>query len=381
MDNIENTTQNTQPTENTAPIVKITNLAKIVKITALNPIPKKDRIEAASLNGMYWTCVVKKGEFQVGDLGVYFFPDTVVDSSNPSISFMKDRKDRVRSCKYGGVMSSGLLMPLKTLNYWLKDDSGAALSSFVENYDVSELVNSQKWTDPSNLSINTNNAGNFPNFVGGKSDEDNLKSYSEAWNELLSLDQPVYMSIKMDGASQTVYYQQLTGELGTQESFGVCSRSFLKTKDENSPFWVAANRYNLETTLPEYCKKKNVNLALRGECCGPKMNGNKMGLGAIDLFIYGVFDITNQRYYGYYEMMEVIKDLNLKPCPLLYLGVLKDKYPTINHLLDFINPLKYDNGEWIEGVVIRPINPVYSPTLNKGLSVKLINENFEVKYL
>ena len=44
-------------------------LATIRKIDALNPIEGADAIEAATVGG--WKVVVKKGEYNVGDLAVY----------------------------------------------------------------------------------------------------------------------------------------------------------------------------------------------------------------------------------------------------------------------------------------------------------------------
>ena len=50
-------------------------LASIQRITDLQPIEGADLIEVASVLG--WKVVVKKGEFQVGDLAVYMEIDSV----------------------------------------------------------------------------------------------------------------------------------------------------------------------------------------------------------------------------------------------------------------------------------------------------------------
>jgi RNA ligase (TIGR02306 family) len=50
-------------------------LASVQRVRAIEPIPGADNIELAKING--WQCVVKKGEFQVGDLGVYLEIDSV----------------------------------------------------------------------------------------------------------------------------------------------------------------------------------------------------------------------------------------------------------------------------------------------------------------
>ncbi|WP_337564108.1 hypothetical protein [Megasphaera sp.] len=62
-------------------------LASIQKIISLTPIPNADRIELARVLG--WKCVVKKGEFKVGDKCVYIEIDSIPPSDNPVFDFLK----------------------------------------------------------------------------------------------------------------------------------------------------------------------------------------------------------------------------------------------------------------------------------------------------
>lgn len=50
-------------------------LVTIVKIEELNPIPKADKIEVASVKG--WKVVVLKDQFKVNDLVLYFEIDSL----------------------------------------------------------------------------------------------------------------------------------------------------------------------------------------------------------------------------------------------------------------------------------------------------------------
>ena len=54
--------------------MKNRKLASIQYIHDITPIEGADRIELAHVLG--WQCVVKKGEFKVGDRGVYFEIDS-----------------------------------------------------------------------------------------------------------------------------------------------------------------------------------------------------------------------------------------------------------------------------------------------------------------
>ena len=49
-------------------------LASIRKVSALQEIKDADKIEVAVVDG--WKCVVRKGEFQPGDLGIYYEIDS-----------------------------------------------------------------------------------------------------------------------------------------------------------------------------------------------------------------------------------------------------------------------------------------------------------------
>lgn len=90
-------------------------LAYITKITDITPIEGADRVELAHING--WHVMVKKDEFKIGDLCVYF----EIDSKLPEtveFEFMSKYNFRVKTQRYfkGKVISQGLIMTLKELN-------------------------------------------------------------------------------------------------------------------------------------------------------------------------------------------------------------------------------------------------------------------------
>lgn len=64
-------------------------LATIQRISAIRPIEGADKIEVADVLG--WSVVVGKGEFQAGDLAVYFEIDSWLDASNPAFASFEDR--------------------------------------------------------------------------------------------------------------------------------------------------------------------------------------------------------------------------------------------------------------------------------------------------
>ena len=82
-------------------------LAYVVKINKVEPIEGYDRVEYAHING--WGCVVPKGAFKEGDLGVYFEIDSKCPAVEPFL-FLEKRKYHVKTQKMCKRISQGLLM-------------------------------------------------------------------------------------------------------------------------------------------------------------------------------------------------------------------------------------------------------------------------------
>lgn len=84
-------------------------LAYAVKVTNITSINGADRVELAHVNG--WQVMVKKGEYKIGDLAVYFEIDSKLPETEP-FEFMSKYKYRVKTQKFikGSVLSQGLIM-------------------------------------------------------------------------------------------------------------------------------------------------------------------------------------------------------------------------------------------------------------------------------
>ena len=84
-------------------------LAYAVKVTNITPINGADRVELAHVNG--WQVMVKKGEYKIGDLAIYFEIDSKLPETEP-FEFMSKYKYRVKTQKFikGSVLSQGLIM-------------------------------------------------------------------------------------------------------------------------------------------------------------------------------------------------------------------------------------------------------------------------------
>lgn len=97
-------------------------LVTVERITAIDPIPDADAIEVATVRG--WQVVVKRGDFYVGDLAVYFEIDSFIPTEiAPFLTkpghFPKTYEgvegERLRTVRLRGTISQGLLIKLEDL--------------------------------------------------------------------------------------------------------------------------------------------------------------------------------------------------------------------------------------------------------------------------
>lgn len=82
-------------------------LAYLVYVDGIEPIPGKDRVEAAIVGG--WRTMVKKGQFKPGDIGIYFEVDSKTPEREP-FTFLEKYHYKIKTQKFKTFYSQGLLM-------------------------------------------------------------------------------------------------------------------------------------------------------------------------------------------------------------------------------------------------------------------------------
>jgi len=334
--------------------------ATIQKCLDIQPIEGADSIEVATVMG--WKVVVKKGEFKPGDYGVFIEIDSVVPE-RPEFEFLRDKHFRVRTVKLRGQISQGLFMPLSILQ--------GLNHSLEEDQDVTEVLGITHYEKDIPGQLSGTIRGNFPTKYLSKTDETRIQSCLGVLYEMLG--KVFYASVKMDGCSATyIHYSN-----GTDESrdVHVCSRNNSLTPNENNSFWQMEKKYDILNKL-----KAKGNFAIQAELCGPGIQGNKMGLKEIDLFVFNVFDIDKRVYLSFHEFVKFVEDLGMKTVPIVPFGngMVWDKVPTIEQLLEWTKGT-YENGHPREGIVIRPVEEVESRCLHGRLSFKIVNNDFLLK--
>jgi RNA ligase (TIGR02306 family) len=336
-------------------------LATIEQIIKIEPIANADSIELATVLG--WEVVVKKGNFNVGDLCVYIPIDTLVDPYKSWFSFLsKDstfKPLRIRTAKIRGVWSQGLILPLspdieKVIE--IKEigmDIGNLIGVSKYQKDLFQIVKT-KSDSQSNIMIE------FPTGIINKTDEDNLKSKPELINEFAG--KKLYLTKKLDGSSMTIIY--------LDKKFFVCSRNYIL--EPESQMYMFAEKSGILKIIESNI---NYNIAIQGEFCGPKINSNKLKLGTYKFYVFNVKNLDSNEYLGLEDLVVFTKNLGLDFVEVLDIFEHNDSWD-IKKFQEYANQIKY--GEEVgEGIVIRPVQPIWSKILNKYLSCKVINQNYK----
>lgn len=355
-------------------------LASIQKIENINPIPGADNIVCVQILG--WECVAKKGDFQVGDLCVYFEVDSFLPI-RPEFEFLakachkfykKTEGYRIKTIKLRGQLSQGLALPLNTL-------AEIANGSFNVEDDVTELLKVIKYDveeaqeNPYSAHLGGKQKSNFPDFIA-KTDETRIQSTPNSLKKLNG--KPFYISTKMDGSSSTYYFKKpssffakILSFFGFDRSeFGVCSRNICLKETDGNTFWYIAKKYNLLKGL----KYAGFNVAIQGEVCGPGIQKNKLKLDDYELYVFNAFDIDKQEYLSLDEMIALCNKIGAQTVPIEEVGD-NFQYETVAQMLELAKG-KYPKGGNKEGIVVRSSGRA---SARDRISFKAINNDFLLK--
>lgn len=376
------------------------SLAHVEIITNIQPIPDAQKIEVATVLG--WECVIKKGEFKIGEKIIYVEVDSVLPDV-PEFEFLRDRKFRIRTIKLKGQVSQGLLLPLSVLNkvstYKVK------LSSLRVGDDVTEKMKIVKYLTPSereemnqqsskahwtknnvftkwlwrytwfrNL-IRPIKSKGFPKNVA-KTDELRVQSIKN-FDRFISDygDKEVYVTEKIDYMSSTFTTEWLSrakGYLGKiikpKKVFVVCSRNY-RTNDKNSLYWKIAKKLKIDELL------LSNNLTIQGELGDMKVQGNKYGISEMKLWVFNVINHSTKYQFNYDEMKKFCDDNGLTTVPLVKKCKLSEIGTTVNDFVEFSKGKSVLANIPREGVVIRCVED------GKVIfSFKSINPDFLLAY-
>ena len=341
-------------------------LASIQRIWKIEPIEGADKIELAFVLG--WQCVVNKGQFKPMDLAVYFEIDSFLPIRD-EFEFLRIssyRKNdilgegfRLKTMRFRGQISQGLLLPLGQFNELdACDEIGT---------DVSEALGVRKWEVEEKITTGGTIIGELPIDVP-HTDETRVQAEPELINDFKGLD--YYISTKMDGSSHSISIDD--------DGFHVTGHNYEYKNDGKSSFYEFVNSLGIEAKLMDYYKANNLNIiTIQGELCAPGIQKNRLKLTKPEWYVFTIR--VNGNRVGLKRMQEICKTLHLSTVPIEEVGNdLPSKYPTVEALLERADG-EYPKGGKKEGIVIRPVEPVYCERISASLSMKVVSNKYLIK--
>lgn len=308
----------------------IRELAYIAKVKQIKPIEGKDRVECAVVNG--WEVMVKKGEFQVDDLGVYFEVDSQVPEKEPFM-FLAQKHFKIKIQKYGKFYSQGLLMPLsyfpelKNANEgdFLTEKLGVIYNTSEDRKRKNGIKNKYQYMiQRYNKFFKTHFAKSLMKTKFGKellyqllgkriikskkfpthfpyvkiTDEERCENIPD----ICKSTQPWVKTLKIDGTSTTFILERKNFN---RFEFYVCSRQVRQLKPNqktyhniDNVYWEMAFKYHIKEVLTDILKHHPEwnYVCLQGETAGPNIQGNPHGLPERCFYGFNFIDSENGRW-------------------------------------------------------------------------------------
>lgn len=330
-------------------------LAYTAKITEINNIEGADNIQQGKVNG--WPIIIKKGEFNEGDIGVFFEIDSRVPENNPVFEFLAPKKFKIKTMKLNkfGVFSQGLLMPIAffpelganpEIHTDVTDTLGIKYAVDEDNERKAAKVNKDKkyqsmaarraklFKKPFFRWLMRREWGRKLLFVFFGKKKDNPRGwpthfpYIHKTDEervenlpwVLGYERPLIVTEKLDGTSST-YILERKGK--NKYEFYVLSRN-VRQADENQAcyhdhniYWDMAFKYNIEAKLREYMEKYPLltYVCVQGESVG-SVQGNPLKLKEDDFYVFNFIDSLNGRWAST-AAREIVEEMGMQFVPIL----------------------------------------------------------------
>lgn len=335
---------------------------KVVRVEQVLPHDNADSLEIVPVNG--WQAVVRKGQYNVGDLAVYIEPDYVVPVDLEEFSFLKKNNidgHRLKAVRLRGELSYGLLIPI----------SERFKNQFSFDQNVIDVLGIKRYEPPIRVgrhNVNVLSRNHWPKMENYKYDLENYQKFPD----LIKSSEVVYVTEKIHGANAR--YTCLDDEL-----FIGSRRQWLKRSDvvEQQSAWERA----LTSEMESWCRS-NPGSILYGEIYG-NVQSLKYGYNKdVKFRAFSVFHTEHAapskalRWMHSEEFFGAMQRANISSVPVLYYGdfdidCIKTLVERDSVVADRDNGIK----QIMEGGVIVP--EVERMTGNFGrVALKLISNNY-----
>lgn len=339
-------------------------LASIQKIVDIQPIEGADAIDVATVLG--WHCVVRKGEFMLGDYCIYFEVDSLLPVKQQYEFLRKGCFNsrlngfRIKTIRLRGQVSQGLAMRPGDIFCNL------ASLNIHEGLDLTDILGVRKYEVEIPVSLSGAAKGNFPSFVP-KTDEIRIQSIPELLTRYNGV--PFVVTEKMDGTSATYYVKD--GE------FGFCSRNWEFKPETENTYAAVAKKYEIEEKL----KRFGENVAIQGEIVGPSIQKNRYAFSEHMFFVYHVFNIDEHQYFYHVGLEDFCTTVGFNHVPVIARNFyLDENMKTVDDAVEYsVGKSLVNKDIQREGVVVKSALEKRDPDVGR-LSFKVINPKYLLKY-
>ena len=301
-----------------------------------------------------WEVVIAKGQFQKDEKIIYFEIDSLLPNDKSWAAPMKGNKFRVKSKKLAGALSQGFIAKLSILKDY---DTEFNETKYEIGYNLTELLNIVKYDNNADFNYKkVKPLESFPDKLMTRSDEPRIQS-NQQYLEIFK-DKPYYITLKYDGMSGTFLF--------VDDEFYICSRN---TRVNSGPYLQIAKKYKIEEKLKSFNKQ----YAIQGECYGPNIIKNFLGVKEVEFVVFTIKDLKNNRYLDMQELIDLCEKMELPMVKILEKG---DKFNYTEEQLKEIAKGNYegtDNPR--EGIVLR-LQKDWYPDEDNRYSFKYVNDDF-----
>ena len=390
-------------------------LAYVVEIDKMLPIEGADRVELAFVSG--WQIMVKKGQFKVGDLAIYFEIDSKLPEEEPFL-FLSDKHFKIKTQKYfkGTVISQGLLMHPNDFGWYVQVDNSILNPRAGDHgrYDKGTFLTEElgvTYYDPEDNARKSPSgdkykkmAGRHPKlfrnsiikwvykhnwgkkllyvFFGHRKDK---RSEWPAWVVKTDEERIQNMPWVLEDKSEWIATEKIDGTSTTatlrktskkKHNFYICSRNVVFDKPDQKAFydfnvWMEmAEKYHFENVLATIADRYNLEwVTLQGESYGDGIQKRDYSLKEHDFMGFNLI-FSDRGRLNSVEAATIMKKFGIPWVPIIDEHfILPD---TVEELLDIATGKSVIDGEMREGLVFR------SPDGSR--SFKAVSNEFLLKY-
>ena len=244
----------------------------------------------------------------------------------------------MKSKKVRGVLSQGAIVPLDTLKYYKVDPATVKIGDDMSNQMLVKKAVSEEEADVYVKDLPEQES--FPEFMP-QTDEERIQNIPTILKDIAGL--KIVVTRKEDGCSATFAFNN--------DRVFICSRHNVwnKRTKASSQVYLMVEKYKVKEGLIKLAK----NIAIQGEIVGPGIMNNRLNLKDKEFRVFNIWDIDEQAYIGYDEILEITKTLGLNTVPLIYRGICPKEWQEVDDVLKYAETIEYSEGAPAEGIVIK----------------------------